>query len=174
MDQLINKLKKEDRQNYLLSKWFQIFYWILTPLYFAFLVVNPDPELTVNDRLIGSFYVLCFVSFAFIFWHMKKSYRQIDYSLPSVVMLEQAAERYKLWQRRTFFALIPLFFASVGLGLTYFDRVNISNPVLRIIVIEAAIWCFIALAFLVGVAIWYVKQKPLRDHALKLLRELQS
>ena len=48
MDQLINKLKKEDRRNYLISKRFQVVYWIMTPLYFALLVINPDQAATVR------------------------------------------------------------------------------------------------------------------------------
>lgn len=174
MDQLINKLKKEDRRNYVISKRFQVLYWIMTPLYFALLVINPDPDLTLNERLEGTFFVLSFISFALIFRHMKKSYGEIDYSLPLVVMLEQAVKRYKFWQLKTGLAFIPMILMSIGLGIAYYDRVKIADPVLRIVVIEGVIWGVFILAFLVGVAIWYVKQKPLRDRALQMLCELHS
>lgn len=72
MEQILNKLKKEDSRNLKLSKGMQIMYWIFAPLYFALFILNPDKELTTMDRLSGGFFVMAFIFFALVFRHLKK------------------------------------------------------------------------------------------------------
>lgn len=174
MDQLVNKLKAKDKVFMRISKGMQIFCWVLISFYFLILVVNPDPDLLINQRIGGFLYVVSFSFFALIFNRKMKDFKEVDYSLPTVVMLEKAADRYKLWKPALILAFIPVVFVDAGMVLFAMREWSMDDFVTQAIKTQVFFVPLIVVSFSIGVGIWYLKQKPLRDHALKLLKELRG
>ncbi|HKJ43336.1 MAG TPA: hypothetical protein VKA27_14660 [Sunxiuqinia sp.] len=174
MNDLLNKLKKEDQFLLRLYKGIQILYWILIPVYTMFFVFAPDKELTLIERFGGGCAVIAFIIFVIIFRKRIKEQKSVDYSLPSVQMLEHAAERYKIWKPEIKWALLAVLITDVGMVLLSYDEMKGLSPIMRILQIQYIFIPMIIVAILVGIFWWYKKHKPLRDHALELLEELKS
>lgn len=174
MNQLLDKFKAKDKFFMRISIGMQIFCWILIPLYFWMLVINPDPEILLNHRIGGFLYVISFAIFALIFNRKMKNFKEVDYSLPTVIMLEKAADRYKLCKPVLLAALIPIVLVDAGLILFSMDEWTMDDFVLHAIETQKFFIPLITVSFSIGIGIWYLKQKPLRDHALQLLKELKD
>ncbi|WP_153638512.1 hypothetical protein [Prolixibacter sp. NT017] len=172
INRLMSGLKKEDARNVRISRIFQWLMGGMSLLYLLVFVVNPDHDLTWGDRVGGVCYVVGFLVFAIIFKGFQDEYKSIDYGLPTMVMLKKAAERYRLFQPKKLYALIPVLLVDMGLVFHSLDGHQDGSM---------SIWDFqlFYLACLVGglgvgIMIWRVKQKPLRDAARELLREIES
>lgn len=174
MEQLLNKLKAEDKRNLKLTKGLQIVYWIFAPLYAALYIFNPDDELNFSHRIAGAFFVLAFIAFALLFRYLKKVYQTVDYSLPTLEMLEKAAKRYKLWQPISYVVFIPVLFIDVAISIMMVAERGPEDFYKGIINAQLFFIPSIAIGVLVGIIIWHKRQKPLRDHALKLIKEMQN
>jgi len=173
IDGLIPGLQKEDRRNVRVMRNFQWLMWILIPIYFGLLVVNPDKDLTWSYRAGGACYVLAFLAFALIFRIYIKEYKTVDYGLPTTVMLKKAIERYRLFHPKKLFVLIPV--ALVDAGLIFFSlNDDKSGDSLSILTFQILYWGIMSLGTGVGIWIWHRRQKPLRDAARELLREIES
>ncbi|HAM98441.1 MAG TPA: hypothetical protein DCQ26_07495 [Marinilabiliales bacterium] len=171
-DDLILKLKNEDARNLRISKNFQWIYWILIPIYAGFFILNPDDELNLLSRISGACYVVSFIIFAFIFRKSVKEYKAIDYSLPTLEMMKQAVKRYHLWQPRLLWALLSVLFIDAGLIFSGIEFVDAASFLNRFLWIQATFLPAIGISFGIGVLIWSKRQKPLRDQALRIIKEL--
>jgi hypothetical protein len=116
---------------------------------------------------------LAFLSFALIFRVYTKEYKSVDYGLPTTVMLKKAIERYRLFHPKKLFVLIPV--ALVDAGLIFFSlNHDSSDDSISILTSQILYWGGMLLGAGVGVWIWHRRQKPLRDAAIELLREIES
>ena len=166
-EHLLGKLKKEDTNYSSLSKALLIIYLIMIPLYIVITALEYFETKDVFQIVGGACFVISFSVFAIFFRIYYKEYKYVDYSLPTIQMLKKAAYRYKPFQLRTLWILPALVLMDLGLYFTSsFD----------IIGIKAHLY-FIALMFLsiiAGIIVWYFKYKPIRDNALKLIKELEG
>lgn len=150
---------------------FRYIFLVMIIFYSLLLIVNPDSDLSWFDRIAGGCYVLAFIILALLFRKYHREYSTIDYSLPVAEMLEKAATRYSLRKRNSLIIIIPLILIDVGLTLSFSQR-DIFSPAKIILVVQLVYIPVLVIAFLIGVWIWYKRQKPLRDRALKLREEL--
>lgn len=172
MDQFIGKLQKEDRRNLLLTRNFQWIMWILALLYALLFVVRTFNTNTIYENIGWSLYAVTFISFGFIFNYLKKEYQQVDYGLPTLKMLENAAKRYKLFQQKVYYAMAPILLLDAGMVLLTFDHENPETLLQTILITQALIIPAIGIGLLIGISIWRKRQKPLRDAALEMITEL--
>ncbi len=56
----------------------------------------------------------------------------------------------------------------------FYENLEAYSPFARILLVQAFYLPTMAISFLIGVLIWYKKQKPLRDKALKLIEEIEK
>lgn len=168
---LTQRLKKEDDKNLRMFRNFRYIFLVMIIFYSLLLIVNPDSDLSWFDRIAGGCYVLAFIILALLFRKYHREYSTIDYSLPVAEMLEKAATRYSLRKRNSLIIIIPLILIDVGLTLSFSQR-DIFSPAKMILVVQLVYIPVLVIAFLIGVWIWYKRQKPLRDRALKLREEL--
>lgn len=171
---LIPGLQKEDRRNERIMRNFQWLMWIMIPVYFGLLVVNPDKDLIWSDRVGGFIYVLAFLLIGLLMRHYYKEYKAVDYSLPTTEMLRKAIKRYKLLRPQKLYMLIPVLLIDVGyvfLSLNHFKDVDYLY---RVLIYQAVYLGAIIIGAGIGVLIWRKRQKPLRDAARELLREIES
>ncbi|MDA3880994.1 MAG: hypothetical protein PF436_11445 [Prolixibacteraceae bacterium] len=174
MDQFIGKLQKEDKRNLLLTRNVQWVMWALAVLYAVFFIIIPFDSNTVYEKIGWFLYVATFVSFGFVFNYLKKEYKRVDYGLPTLKMLENAAKRYKLFQRKLVLAITPILLIDAGMVLLTYKPENPETLLRTIIITQALIIPSVGIGLLIGIAIWRKRQKPLRDAALKMIEELKK
>lgn len=167
LNELISNLKKQDEQYAGLSKRMQVLYWIMSFI-FLFVIVIQIVGKSHFVYILGNIcFVFAMLIFGFLFKYYYKEYKYVDYSQPTLVMLKKAAYRYKPFQLRTLWAVLALLFVDAGLSLNTslgFDFIWIQVFYLGISV----------LAFLIGLLVWRVRYKPIRDAALNLIREIDG
>ncbi len=172
MDSLINKVKAEDQRNLYLTKTFQWVYIALIVLFTGLLIFDPDTK--DIDRIIGAFYIASFIAFILIFRNGYKEYKNINYSLPVIEMLRETANRYRLRVDKLLTLIIPILLMDVGVTLRFYTDLLPMSPLNRVLIVQAIYIPVFSAAALLGVYVWSKTQKPLRDRALELIKELES
>lgn len=173
MDNLVENLRKEDSKNLKLMRNFKWIYLVMIVVYTLLMVVNPDPDLEIYHRISGISYVIAFGLFALIFKKYHKEYSEVDYTLPVAEMLSNAAKRYKFRWKSIVICLPSLLLIDLGIIL----RDIYSEPEIawnRIIYFQIFYFILLGISGFVGYMIWKVKQKPLYDGAIQLLKELDG
>jgi len=167
LDQLVGKLQKADNRYAKLSKGLQILYWVMIPLYSTLAIIDYTESNNIYDLMSGLCYVASFFIFAIFFGKYQKEYKYADYSLPTLKMLKNAAYRYKPFQLKKIWILFAVLFMDIGLSM---------NTSLGFAVLNIQIYFLgsMLVAALIGLLIWYVKYKPLRDNALRLVAEIEG
>jgi len=174
MDQFIGKLQNEDRRNLRLSRTFQWFMWGMSLLYAYVFIVRGWNGNTIYRQIGWSLYVLAFLSFGFIFNYLKRSYQHIDYGLPTLGMLHEAASRYKLFQRKLILAITPILCIDAGMVLVTYDPTAPESLLRSILITQALLIPSVSIGLIIGISIYRKRQKPLRDAALAMIRELEK
>ncbi|WP_159521107.1 hypothetical protein [Sunxiuqinia indica] len=174
MNQLLSQLKSQDKKMWRMSRNFRVFYWIMIPVYTFLLVLYPSDDVVIIERLGGGCFVLSFVVFAVLFSKNAREFKTIDYSQPSVQMLESAVKRYRLWKPELAWALFAILFIDAGMVLMRIPRAESDSLLMIILNVQYVLVPLITGSFVVGIIWWYVKHKPLRDHALHLLNALKE
>ncbi len=174
MDEYIGKLKSEDKRNLVLTR---NFIWIMFIMAGVYACLTISIALYGDDlyRQIGfSLYVLAFILFALIFRYLKKEYQRVDYGLPTLEMLKEAAKRYKLFQRKTLLVIAPVLLIDAGMVLLLFSSERDGNMLNSILISQALLIPSMGIGFFIGTRIWRKRQKPLRDAALEMINELEK
>lgn len=164
---LIGRLKSEDTHYAFISRFLQIMYWLFVPV---FLIAAYRHHASSGDylQLIGEgCKVLSFLIFALFFGRYFKEYRYVDYSVPTITMLKKAASRYKPLHGKIVWILLAIVLLDIGLYYTGFGEDNVIQS--QLLFVGA-----ILLAMLAGLLVWYIKYKPLRDDALRLIAEIED
>lgn len=174
MVEFVGKLKSEDKRNLVMSRKFQWGMWALSAFYTVFFIIIPFRENTIYEHIGWLLYMLTFLSFGFIFNYLKREYQRVDYGLPTLEMLREAAKRYKLFQRKTILSTIPVLLIDAGMVLLTFNPDEPGNLWRTILITQAMIIPAIGIGLFIGTRIWRKRQKPLRDAALKMIDELEA
>jgi len=174
LDTLINRIKTEDEKNLRMSKSFLWIYIILVAVYLFLIIVNPDPDISLIRRLSGLFYIASMAVFALIFRKGYRVFKSIDYGLPVLEMLRSAAKRYRLSTKNYLIIAIPVILMDIGLTLSFYNNLLPLAPLNRVLIIQVFYIPIMTISGFIGYYIWRKQQKPLRDRALELIRELEG
>ncbi len=175
LNELIEGLRREDDRNLHLTNRFKWIMWIFAPLYFIFFLIMLYEDEPILKELGFFFFSASFLFFAIIFRNLNNEYKSVDYGIPTTEMLRKAAQRYEIWQTKTAKAMFPAFLAAIGVALACEEMIpNIDDTATRIVVAFLVYSLMLGIGFSIGYLIWYKRQKPLRDHALRLLEELEK
>ncbi|MCU4165668.1 hypothetical protein [Carboxylicivirga caseinilyticus] len=176
LNELISKLRSEDEKSIKSTNRFKIFYFVFGAVYalvFIFHFVF-DEDNSWTDSLSGFFYVLAWITFALLFRKANKEYRQIDYSLPTILMLRKAAQRYKLFQPKLTIAIGAVLLINIASSLNKVEIPMTHEAISDIIQFQIIFVIAITASFIIGVLVWRKRQKPIRDNALALIDELEN
>jgi hypothetical protein len=167
LEELVGKLKTEDSRYARISKAFQIVYWVFVPIYSFLAILSFIEDKNINLLIGGGCFVASFVIFALFFRNYYKEYNYVDYSLPTIQMLKKAAYRYKPFQLKPLWILFALLLMDAGLCFN-------SSLDFSIFHIQITFFGTMSLSVLIGLLVWFLKYKQLRDDALKLIAEMEG
>jgi hypothetical protein len=173
LETLISGLKTEDTRNLKLMHKMQSVMWGIAAVYVFILALKFIMSTSWYDKLGGFLVLLAFVAFALYFRNYYKEYKSIDYGIPTIEMLKKATCRHGIQWRGIYF-LAPLILEGIGLNLMMYDDFTKLDPLYRILLFQLCFFLLMIIGFLIGYLIWKKRQKPLRDHAQALLKEIQS
>jgi len=173
IDSLVVDLKKEDLRNLNLMESFKWIYLVMIIAYTLLMVVNPDSDLKLHNRISGICYVVAFGIFVLIFRKYHKEYSEIDYTLPVAEMLSKAAKRYKFRWKSILICMPSIILIDIGVVLSDFF-VNPEIDWSSIVIFQLIYFGLMTISGFVGYIIWRTRQKPLYDGAMQLLKELEG
>jgi len=177
LDQVMDSLRKLDARNKRLMLVMYIAYVIFSVIYTGLLIINPDPELTVTNRIQGVFYVLIFGMSALYFRHHFKKNKAVDYSAPVLEMLNAARTRHKLWTPGTIrfvIALVGLTDIVITWAMIEDHFLQDHSLIIRILVIQAGYFLLMSTSFLIGYLSWRKKSRPLVRNLTRIIEELEK
>lgn len=174
METLLNNLKNEDAKNLLSVKRFKGIFYVLIIFYILLLVVNPDPDLKIYDRITGLCYVAAFTLFAILSRKSHRELRKIDYALSSSEMFARAAKRYSFSLSRYLYAVPSLILLDAGFTISEYFRWVTIEPLVRILIVQAIFIPILLISGYIGYLVWRKRQKPLYEGAMLMLKELNE
>lgn len=167
LDFLVSKLKEEDTNYANIIKAIQIVYWIFIPFLVVMTLRKYLPDKNIEELIGGVCFVTAFLIIALGFRKYYKKYKWVDYSLPTAQMLRNAVWRYQPFQKNTIWLYVGILLMDVGLIFDWKDELSFW-------MIQIYFFGAITFGAIIGIIIWYVKYKPIRDEAKSLLREIES
>ncbi len=176
LDNLINRTQTEDNRNKNLMKGVFILYLICTILYAILLLFNPDPELTLFDRLGGLCYVMAFLIGTIYFRREYLIYKKLDYTLPLLQLLERTEKRYRFFSRKWIPVILVVVMVDLGISLSFTGQNHlwIQSPLHKFLIIQSVYWIIVFTSGLVGYLIWKKRSYPIWTDAKTLLSELKD
>jgi hypothetical protein len=174
IDRLIDGLQKEDNRNIKIVRNFQWVMWVLVPIYIAIFFIDSDEGFVWFGRIGGLCYALAFASFALVFRKLYNEYKSVDYGVSTVEMLTQAVKRYNLFQRKLVLVIAPVLLVDAGMVLVSYHHTDATSVLNLILWVQALLIPSFAIGLTIGILIWRKRQKPLRDAALAMLKEINS
>lgn len=174
LETLILNLRKEDALYLSVNRWIQGFMWGISGFYLLIIAVDLGVHNPWHKPVGGLLVMLALVIFAIFLRKSCREFKMIDYGLPTIEMLMKAANRYRLWQWRSLFILIPLILEDIGLCLFTYHPSLTSNPITHIYNWQVIFIIVLAIGSLIGYFLWRKRYRPLRDRALALIKEIES
>ena len=167
LNDLTYRLKSADKRYACMSKRFQYLYWALVPIYLVLIISDVIVKRSLLEIGSGLCFLMGMTLFALIFRSYYKEYNFVDYTLSTLIMLKKAARRYYPFHHKLWLVFLGLLCIDAGLAL----RESLGYETVRFQVI---FFVAILVAFVVGMILWRVRYKPLRDEALRLIREIEE
>lgn len=165
LPEFISKVKREDEL-------FKIVYIAVIILYFNAIVVHLAVisisiyNNTPFKEWMGNLGTL--LPFLIIFFFLNKRYKEykkIDYSLPTYLVLKNMERRYSALRLENLWVFAALFLLGISMG--------IDSPI-DFLFFQVGYWTLMSIGMLAGYIYWYIKQKPLKDKASQLIKELEE
>lgn len=165
LPQFISKLKKQDKLYSRILLWTKILYIVIIIPHIA-IIAKAIYNSTPYTEWIGYLGTLIpFLIIYFILNKRHKEYKKVDYSQPTYSLLQNIEKRYKMIRPNDSWVFLALFILGISLG---FDS---PKEFLRF---QLEYWAFMLIAFIIGYIWWYIKEKPMKDRAAKLIKELEE
>lgn len=172
LEQLVSGLKSEDTRYLGLTNSGKWIMWVLSPLYFILFLIGSVVDSPGIDKIGFVFFSLGFLAFALLFRSLHREYKAVDYGVSTLEMLRNAVCRYALWQTKTYLTIIPVLLCALGFSFTGEKGFPFDSQAMRILAAFGTILFILICSALVGYYIWRKRQKPLRDKALAILKEM--
>ncbi len=158
---LFEKIEQENAYSKKQSKQFYIITSIVAIVYVFIFIINPDPDLTLENRLAGSAYILASVILAFLF---RKKHRQIKntmYISTPKIFLEEARKRFAFWNRDQLWLILVVFLVDVASMFSISKYFNFLNETTALIISQALYFGLLGFGFYMGKKSWTKKKKPI-------------
>jgi len=175
LDSLINELKEKDEKARKFFRNFSILMTVLVFFYFGLLVINPDNELTINQRIAGICYVIAFIAGAFMY---RKEYNKLsikNYNRPLLTILKEQTEKFRIFSKRFFKLLIVPVILNIGLSIAPPRYIPTDWPQMkRILFLQVVFWTVMIIAGVIGYFVTRKKNKPFLDSINGIIKDLEK
>lgn len=170
LESFIRGLKTEDERNLKMMQNMQNFIWGVATIYFLISIFNVFLQVPWYKSFGAFILLLVFIGYGLRSRIYKRKMEPIDYGIPTIEMLKKAAYRYRLqiFRGNVIIEITLILLVDIGICLMLY------GTIFSFLFIQGFFVFVSAVTFLVGYIIWKKRQKPLRDHALTLLKEIQS
>jgi len=174
LDSLISELREKDEKARKYFRNFSIMMTILVFFYFGLLIINPDKELTINQRISGICYVVAFIFGAVMFRNEYKKLSAKDYSRPLLIMLKEQTEKFRFFSIRFFKILLIPVILNIGLSIAPPRYIPTDWPQMkRILFLQVVFWTVMIITMLISYLVASKKNKPYLDSLNGIINELE-
>ncbi|WP_145957683.1 hypothetical protein [Labilibaculum antarcticum] len=163
----MSNLIKEDSRYASIFKALKIVYRTFIPIYVILTIVIYLISKDIMDLIAGLTIISSFVIFLIFLGKYQNEYKNADYSLPTLTMLKNAASRYQPIRPKDVWVILALVLMDIGFSINSTNKVDLLT-------FQIYFGAFFTLALIIGFTIWYLKYKPLRDHALEIIAEIEG
>jgi len=175
LDSLINELKEKDEKARKFFRNFSILLTILVFFYFGLMVINPDKELTINQRISGVCYVTAFIAGAVMFRNEYIKLSAKNYSSPLLTMLKEQTEKFRFFSKRFFNMLLLPVIISIGLSIAPPRYIPTDWPQMkRILFLQIVFWTVMIIAGVIGYFVTRKKNQPFLDSINAIISDLEK
>ena len=175
LDSLINELKEKDEKARKFFRSFSILMTILVFFYFGLLIINPDKELTINQRLAGVCYVIAFIAGAFMYRNEYKKLSVKNYNRPLLTMLKEQTEKFRFFSIRFFKILLIPVIINIGLSIAPPRYIPTDWPQMkRILFLQVVFWTVIIIAGAIAYYMGRKKNQPFLDSINAIIKDLEK
>ena len=176
VDNLISRMEKEDGRNKRMMKSIFNLYLVCTVLYTLLFVINPDPALTIYDRLGGLCYVTAFLAGTFFFRREYLALKNTDYSLPLLQLLRQNEVRYRFFSVKWLYMLGIVVLIGIGISFSFSNpgRLMQFSLIEKLVIIQGVYWSILTASGFIGYRLWKKRSYPIWKDSKTLLDDLNS
>ena len=175
IESLIGELELKDSKYKKVMKRMQIMFFIFIFFYAGLFLVNPDPDISTNERLAGACYVVAFVLFTLQFRQMYKRYKSVNYFDSVKKVLQDAERRYRLWQKNLLLVGSGVLLIDIATMLIFYNRFFEKWGFWQLFMVVQIVYILaIGIGFTIGYIKWKTENKPIWLSAKKLLKELEE
>ncbi len=175
-DALMEKMQKTDSEFKTIVKALKIVFFVFIFIYAALFLFNPIEKMsTIYHKLAGGCFVLAFMLFTYYFRKSYKKYKEINYFEPVKVVLEDAEQRYRFWQTKSYSVGIGMLFIGAGTFVIFYMALIDKFTFMQILIGVLSIYIFvIGISILIGYFAWVKEIKPVWISIKRLLKELEE
>jgi hypothetical protein len=166
---LLETIKEEDANSKKQSKRFYIITSIAAIVYVLLFIVNPDPDLTIKNRIAGSCYVVASLILAILFWKKHNQIKQAWYLASPKVFLNEAKKRFQFWNWKQLWLIVVVLLVNVATMVSLSKYFEYLNNVNGIIVFQLIYFSLLAFGFIMGKKDWQKNKKPILLKIEKML-----
>lgn len=176
VDDLISRMKAEDRRNAKSLKSVYYLYLFCTIFYSALFVLNPDPELTLYDRLAGLFLMVAFVAGTLFFYREHQAMKKTDYTVPLLELLKKTENRYRFYSFKWLYMIMIVLLIAAGISISFMNPMRFPAYSIgsKLILFHCAYWSILVISGIIGYRIWKKRGYPVWKDAGILLKELED
>lgn len=175
MESLVSELESKDLKYKKVMRRSQIIFFVFIFFYAGIFLINPDPDLRLNDRIAGGFYVIAFALFTWQFRTNYNRFKTVNYFDPVKKVLEGAERRYRLWQKNIFIVgSAVLLIDAASILILYEKFVERWGFWLFFTVVQLVYILSMGIGFTIGYIKWRKESRPIWLSAKALLKELEE
>ena len=171
---LFDVIKKQDAYSKKQSKRFHIITSIVAVVYIVVFIINPDPDLTLQNRLAGGAYILASIILAFLFLRKHNKIKNTIYLSSTKNFLEEARKRFSLWNKNQLWLVLVVLLVDIATMFSmsnYFDFISSANA---IIISQLIYFALLAFGLYMGKKQWKKTKKPILEKIEEMLAAFED
>ncbi len=158
---LLEMIKKENAKSKKYTKRFYIIFAITAIVYVLIFIVNPDPDLTLINRIAGSCYVIASLILFTLFWRKHKKIKNTSYLASPKEFLEEAKTRFQFWNPNQWWLLVVVVLVDIGASFSLLRYLGEMDKTIGIIIFQFIYILLLIFGFYMGKKEWIKTKKPL-------------
>lgn len=162
-------LEQEETENKYRYRRMYILYAIGAVVYFSVYTLNPDPDLTIANRLAGLSYFIAFLILLIIYRKRFSEINQASFLRSPIDFLKVARSRYIFWNKRQLWLIPVLILVNLGTSLSFLKYFENLNPFTGILLIQLVFWSLMLFGYYRGKQAWAKKKRPILSKIDKML-----